>query len=128
MVDVRRAGDIIPPLAPGQGRLTLATSTESFFIPTGVVWVDADRTSAPLAAARPAMRHLAPDELPLAIDTSSLWTLVLWLLLLTVALSGAVWTWHRHGRAQAWIVFCAPVALVAYFLANQVALLLPNLM
>ena len=40
----------------------------------------------------------------------------------------AVWTWRRRGRAQAWIVFTAPVLLVWMFIADQFARLLPNLL
>ncbi len=51
-----------------------------------------------------------PPRAPLAADTSTLWALLLWLEALGVLLVGAVWTWRRWGRAQAWIVFAAPDA------------------
>ena len=48
--------------------------------------------------------------------------------LMIAVLAGAVWTWHRRGHAQAWIVFGAPLLLVWFFVADQVSSLLPNLL
>jgi LPXTG-site transpeptidase (sortase) family protein len=128
VTDVRHAGSVVPNLAAGRGRLTLATATGSSFIPTGVVWVDARLTSRPLPAAAPVSGVVSAAERPLATDTAGLWALALWLVVLALVLGGAVWAWHRRGHVQAWIIFTAPVVLVAYFVADHVALLLPNLM
>ena len=68
-------------------------------------------------------------ERPLGFDTGTLWASGLvagssW----RVLAAGAVWTWRRRGRAQAWIVFTAPLLLVWMFVADQFARLLPNLL
>jgi hypothetical protein len=55
-------------------------------------------------------------------------SLLLWLIGLAVVLGAAVWTWHRRGHLQAWIVFGAPLALVWFFVADQVTRVLPNLL
>jgi sortase A len=41
---------------------------------------------------------------------------------------GAVWSWHRWGQVQTWIVFVPLVGVFGYYLADQVTRLLPNLM
>lgn len=128
VVDTRRAGDVVPPLAAGSGRLTLATATGSRFVPSGVLWVDADLVGTPLPAASPAVHRVPANESPLGIDTGSLWVLALWLGVLALVLTGAVWTWHRRGHAQTWIIFSAPVIVAAYVVASHASLLLPNLM
>lgn len=83
VVDTRRAGDVIPPLAAGRGRLTLATATGSRFVPSGVLWVDADLVGNPVPAAPPSVHRVPPSESPLGIDTAGLWVLALWLGVLT---------------------------------------------
>lgn len=137
VADLRRAGDVIPPLPASGARLTLVTATGPAFLPSGVLWVDANlvqslsnlgRTNGPLAAQRPAVRRVSPSELPLGIDVGALWMAGLWTILLMLVLAGAVLTWRRGEHARAWIIFSAPVALISYFVAGQIALLLPNLM
>jgi hypothetical protein len=128
VVRVRPAGAKVRPPAAGTSRLTLGTASGPAFAPSGVVWVDADKVGAPLpSAAMPAIQ-LLPGEAPLATDTSTLWALLLWLEALVILLAGAVWTCRRWGRAQAWIVFVAPMLLVWTFIADQIARLLPNLL
>ena len=116
------------PAASGTARLTLGTASGPAYAPSGVVWVDADKVGRPLAATAVPAIQLLPGEQPLATDTSTLWALLLWLEVLAVLLAGAVWAWRRWGRAQAWIVFTAPMLLVWSFIADQIARLLPNLM
>jgi len=127
VVDLRRARGVIPPLGPGRGRLTLATATGSPYVPTGVQWVDADLVSPVLASAAPVTRTVAPDERPLGVSTSTLRALAVWLVVLAGVLAGGTWVWQRRGRAQAWIVFSAPVIVIGYLLTDTVAQLLPNL-
>jgi sortase A len=128
--DIRTGGQKIPPIGRGGARLTLVTAKESMFVPSGVVYVDANIVGTPLPTHFPVVtaKELPANELPLGIDTGNLWLLVLWLVVLAGVATGALWTWNRKGRPQAWIIFLAPAALVGYLLANQIALLLPNVM
>lgn len=128
VLDVRKAGDRVKLPVAGKARLTLGTATGTPFVPSGVVWVDADLVGTPLAASAPGVSTVPADEQPLGNDTSTVWALVLWLEALLVALAGAVWTWHRRGHAQAWMIFSAPTILVGYFVADQIVRLFPNMM
>jgi sortase A len=127
VVRVRPAGAAVRPPAAGTARLTLGTATGGFLTPSGVLWVDADKIGPAIAAASPAVTVLGAAEAPLAVDTSTLWALLLWLEALAALLVLAVWTWRRWGHAQAWIVFTAPMLVVWVFLSDQVVRLLPNL-
>jgi len=127
VVDIRRAGGTIPALKPGAGRITLATATGSPYVPTGVVWVDADLVGSVLPSEAPFSHVVAADERPLAADTAALGPLAAWLFVLAAVLALGTWVWHRKGRAQAWIVFSAPVIVIGYFITGHVAQLLPNL-
>jgi sortase A len=128
VIDVRPAGAKVRPVARGASRLTLGTASGTEFVPSGVVWVDADKIGSPLAAQKPLVKTVPASEQPLGFDTSTLLALSLWTLLLVVLVVAGVWTWRRRGRAQAWIVFTAPVLLVWMFVADQFARLLPNLL
>ncbi len=130
VTDIRRVGQRIPPIGRGGARLTLVTAQESKFVPSGAVYVDANIVGTPLPTPRPVVKakDIPADELPLALDTNDLWILALWTIALAGAAAGAMWTWYRKGHAQAWIIFSGPLALIGYFLANQISVLLPNLM
>jgi sortase A len=130
VLDVRRAGDVVPPLTPGKGRLILATADGPPFAPTGVLRVDADTVSAPKPA--PAMvispADLGSSELALGTEPVAWVALVLWGQALVLAAVGVSWLRSRWGRWQAWIV---AVPVLGYFgleVADQVTRLLPNLM
>jgi hypothetical protein len=127
VVRVRPAGARIPRTSATMSELTLGTATGGFLTPSGVVWVDATKVGAPLAASSPPSIALLASETPLAIDVSTLWALVFWLEALAVLLGLAVWTWRRWGHAQTWIIFTAPMLVVWLFVTDQVARLLPNL-
>ncbi len=128
VIDVRPAGAKEPPLTPGSSRLTLGTASGTPFVPSGVVWVDADKVGIPLAAQRPAVKAVPSSERPLGFDTGTLWVLLLLVVALVALTVGAVWTWRRRGHAQAWVVFTAPLLVVWMFAADQFARLLPNLL
>ena len=64
----------------------------------------------------------------MAGDSRTLRTLALWLQALIVLTVGAVWAWHRWGRAQAWVVFLPPLLLVGLFASGEAIRLLPNLL
>ena len=64
----------------------------------------------------------------MATDTTTVWALVFAIQFLIAAELAAVWAFRRFGAQRTWIVF-VPVLLLAGFLAaNQVTLLLPNLL
>ena len=128
---VRHEGDDAPP-APddGEGRLLLVTSGGRPFMPSGVLRVDAELDGeAGAAPARLMTAHSLPaEERIMGADARTLWALALWLQLLTVLCVGAVWAWHRWGRARAWVVFIAPLLLVGSSAAGEAARLMPNLL
>jgi LPXTG-site transpeptidase (sortase) family protein len=131
VIDVRHAGDPIPPpLASGAGRLTLITAAGTSFMPRGLVLVDADLTSRPLASAPSVLGYgsLQSSERANAGDTSTLWALVFWLEALVLVAVGTVWSWQRWGHYQTWIVFFPLTAVVGYFVSDQFVRLLPNLL
>ncbi|MEV5083361.1 MULTISPECIES: sortase [unclassified Streptomyces] len=131
VVGVRRAGDPAPaPLASGQGRLVLATATGPSYMPGGILRVDADLVSTPFETPAAVIRSgtLPESEQPLARPSGVPWPLVMWLQALLVAAVAAVWTWHRWGRHQTWIVFAPVVAVLGLQVATRTTELLPNLM
>lgn len=131
VLGVRREGDPLPaPPSTRDGRLVLATAAGRPLLPQGVLRVDAELRD----EAQPGPRRLvtgaslpAAEEL-LGSDTSRLWTLTLWLQALAALAVGAVWAWHRWGRAQAWVVFVPPLLVVSLYVSDHVAQLLPNLL
>ena len=130
VTDIRTGGQKIPPISAGGARLTLVTAKESMFVPSGVVYVDAKIVGTPLPTRAPVVttKRLPADELPMGVDTGDLWVLALWLMALAAFVIGGIWTWHRRGHVQAWIIFTGPLLLIGYFVANQMAVALPNLM
>jgi LPXTG-site transpeptidase (sortase) family protein len=131
VVDVRRSGERMPVAAKaGSGRLVLATADGRSYVPSNVVWVDADLAVPAVTA--PGGR-ITPDALPpperlMASDTGTLWAMALWLQALIVAVIGAIWAWHRWNRARAWVVFLPPLLLVGLAASGEAAKLLPNLL
>lgn len=131
VVDARHAHDTLPAaVKAGSGRLILATAAGRPFVPSDVLWVDADLTKPAVApaAGRIATNALPGPEKPMAADTSTLWSLALWLQALIVVVLGGIWAWHRWGRAKAWMVFLPPLVLVGLEAAGEAAKLLPNLL
>lgn len=127
---VRRAGDPAPAtLASGKGRLVLVTATGPDFMPGGVLRVDADLVSAPAQTPPAVIRSgtLPESEQPLARPSGVPWPLVMWLQALLAVAVAAVWTWHRWGRHQTWIVFAPVVAVLGLQVAVRATELLPNL-
>ncbi|MFJ3822698.1 sortase [Streptomyces nodosus] len=130
VIGVRRAGDPAPAaVAAGKGRLVLVTATGPRYMADGVLRVDAELVSeafqTPAAVIRPGT--LPEAEQPLARPAGVPWPLVMWLQALLVASVAAVWTWHRWGRHQTWIVFAPAVAVLGLQVATRTTELLPNL-
>ncbi len=131
VMGVRAEGDPVPePPAAGVGRLMLVTAAGRAYMPDGVLRVDAELLEgAVVGPPRFGSAATLPDnEQALRGDTSTLWALVLWLQLLIVLSFGAVWSWHRWGRPQAWMVFVPPLLLVGLAVAGEIARVLPNLL
>ncbi|MEU3521014.1 sortase [Streptomyces sp. NPDC006654] len=131
VIDVRRAGDPAPTaLAAGKSRIVLITATGPRFMPSGVLRVDADLVSAPFQTPPAVIRAgtLPSSEEPLARPSGVPWPLVMWLQALLLAAVAAVWTWHRWGRHQTWIVFAPVVAVLGLQVATLTTELLPNLL
>lgn len=130
VLGTRTAGDPLPPpLEPTWARVTFETAGGSRFVPSGVVRVDADLVGYSVGGDA---RLIASDRLPaeeraMGSDLRTLWALALWLQGLLVLSVGAIWAWHRWGRAQAWIVFVPPLVFVGIGASGELFHLLPNL-
>jgi hypothetical protein len=129
VLDVRRKGSALPPpVADGGSRLVLVTATGLPLMPSGVVYVDADLVGQTQPASTLVITSPIKSEQPGQGDYSTLWALALWLMGLFVALAGAVWSWYRWSRVHTYIVFSPVLLLVGYWVADQVARVLPNLL
>jgi sortase A len=129
VIDTRRAGDPVPPSLPSGGaRITLVTVTGSPLLPGGLLRVDADIVGQAQAATPVGVTSVSRAEQPMGSDTRGIGELVVLLIVLNVVAAVAVWSWVNWGRAQTWIVFTPVVLLLAYYLTDQVARLLPNLL
>jgi sortase A len=128
VIDVRRAGQLEPPFAAGQGRLILATADGPPFAPTGVLRVDAQLISKPQAAPAMVVTSLAPSEEALGTEPVAWVSLVLWGQGLVVAAIVLSWINPRWSRWQTWIVAVPVLGFLGVVVADQVARLLPNLM
>ncbi len=131
VIGVRYAGDLSPaPTKPGESRLVLESARGPWFVPTGIVRVDAQLVSEPQPRGT---RYTTFPTLPaahreMAGDTSRAWALVFALQLLLAAAIAAVWTYRRIGVRQTWAVF-VPVGLLAFLVvADQAVRMLPNLL
>ena len=131
VIGVRYAGDPSPPApAAGTSRLVLETARGPAYMPSGVAYVDAELT---VTAENAGLRWtrfaaLPPEDLALASDPSTAWALVFALQFLLLVALGAVWAFARVGAQKTWVVFAPTTLLAGLFVANQVAILLPNLM
>lgn len=128
---VRYEGDTVPAAAkPGTARLVLVTAAGRAFLPEGVLRVDAELNGDAVVGPARLMTSasLPTEETVMAGDSRTLWALALWLQALIAMSVVAVWSWHRWGRAQAWVVFLPPMLLVGLLTAGEAVRLLPNLL
>jgi sortase A len=140
VLDVRHAGDPVPPALsrPGQSELTLATTAlpakaspllPLALQPTDVLRVDAELTG----AVQPRPAQLSSQAVPLADalmagDSSALLGAVGWAMLLVAAGVATVWVRFRTGWWQAWLIGLPVLVTLGLTVADQVAALLPNLL
>ncbi|MBC7761266.1 MAG: sortase [Candidatus Saccharibacteria bacterium] len=131
VVGVRYAGDptLVSPTST-QSRLTLVTARGPAFIPSGLAYVDAQlvQQAKPAGARQTTYIGLPPQDLAMASDTSTIWALVFALQFLVIAEIASVWAYRRIGAQKTWVVFVPVTLLAVLFTANQVTILLPNLL
>lgn len=131
VISLRFGGEPTPrPLRSGQGRLLLVSAAGASYFPSQVLRVDADLDTSASQAPRAVVKAsaLPPTEQIMGTDATSLWRLVFWIQALIAVTLGVVWSWHRWGRPQTWIVFFPLTALVGLFASAEAARLLPNLL
>ncbi|WP_203416902.1 sortase, partial [Jiangella ureilytica] len=128
---VRREGDPQPPpLADGEGRLTLVTAGGDPFRPDGVLRVDAELVSDPVPTPRRPFRSadLPAEEQAMKGDPSGWVAVMLWAQATAFAAVGVAWASVRWGKAQAWTIGVPLLGGLGIALADAAAVLLPNLM
>ncbi len=128
---LRRAGDPMPePLRAGTGRLELMTADGLALLPSGVLHVDAELTSAVATTPTRVMSYpaLPAGERALGQDSGS-WFIAFFALVFFVAAGiGMWWLWTSWGRWHAWLVG-VPVLLALGVACADVAMnALPNLL
>ncbi len=131
VIGVRYAGDPLPALPTAkQSRLILETARGPSFIPSGVAYVDTQlvANAKPAGVRQTSLGALPPEDLAMATDTSTVWALIFALQFLIVVEIGAVWAYRRVGAQKTWVVFVPLTVLAVLFTANQVTILLPNLL
>ena len=131
VLDVRRAHQRLPaPFKAGSGRLVLATAAGRAFMPSDVLWVDADLMVPAVGApgGRVAPSALPASERLMENDAGTGWTLAFWLQVLVALLVAGTWAWHRWERKKTWVVFVPALLLVGLAVSGEVARLLPNLL
>ncbi|MBN9153297.1 MAG: sortase [Microbacterium sp.] len=128
---IRYAGENTPPpVQSGQSRLTLVSARGLPYMPSGVVSLDADLTTAAQPSGARATSYAAlPDAArPMGVDTSTLWALVFALQLLIAAELALLWVLPRVGWRKAWVAFTPVFVLGGLWASVQLTLLLPNLL
>ncbi|MDO8362474.1 MAG: class E sortase [Actinomycetota bacterium] len=131
VIGVRREGDPAPAtLASGGSRLLLVTAAGSAFLPDGVLRVDAEIVGEPVIGAARVLSFsaLPAEERMMAGDNRTLWVLAFWLQAMIALSVAVVWSWHRWGHAQTWVVFLPTMLLVGLATSGEFARLLPNLL
>lgn len=128
--DQRLPGQLAPAPPAGQdGSVVLITAEGKPFLPTGVLRIDAilvTRAYPPPAATIPVTAVPAAEN-PMGTDTSHLTGVIFLLQLLLAAAVGTAWAWQRWGRRETWIVATPILLTFGLLVADNLNLLLPNL-
>lgn len=117
----------VAPLASGQSRLLLETSTGGLFGKSEAVYLQATMKGTAVPAGLNRVASVPHEENEFGRDTSGLMPLVFWLQGLLAAVLLAVWAATKWGRRQAWIIGLPLVVGALWGVSGQVMLLLPNL-
>ncbi|MDG4795284.1 sortase [Micromonospora sp. WMMD1082] len=128
---LRRPGDPLPAVPPpDRGRLTMVTALGTEFMPTDLMWVDADLTTdvQPTPARRFTAAALPSAEKALATDPDAWTPLMLWGQALLLVVLAVTYLRTRWGGWQAWIVGVPVLAATGFAACDQAIRLLPNLL
>ncbi|WP_433530886.1 sortase domain-containing protein [Micromonospora sp. CA-263727] len=128
---IRHPGDPVPdPPAADGGRLTLITALGTEFMPTDVMWVDADLASdvQPTPARRFTAAALPPAELAMGTDPDAWTPVMLWAQALLFTVLAVTYLRNRWGGWQAWIAGGPLLAALGCAACDQAVRLLPNLL
>lgn len=152
VLDVRRKGDPIHPVANGSAELTLISATGSGLLgqiaPSRLVYVDALLQGAPVQPSGPHPEAVPAAELPGHSDPGAWPFVLLWVQALLIAGVGtavAAWMWSRtdggadggggvgvldsrHGMWRAWLLGAPVIFGVLWGLATECSRLLPNIL
>lgn len=131
VMGIRYAGEPAPaPPGAGEGRLILVSARGLPFVPSGVVYVDAELVgeALPTGARQTTLATLRPSEKQFGVDDSTVWALVFALQFVVAAELALLWVLPRVGPRKAWMVFTPILLLGAVWVAIQLNLLLPNLL
>lgn len=128
---LRQPGDPQPAVTSADAaRLTLVTADGTPYLSSSTLRVDAELKgdAAELPARVLGPGALLPAERPMAGDPSAWIPLVFWAQALLLVAIGVVWLGRRWGRWQTWVVGVPVLGFVGLGVAQQIAILLPNLM
>ncbi|WP_253202014.1 sortase [Subtercola sp. PAMC28395] len=130
VIGVRYAGDPVPTFQGGTSRLTMITARGPAYIPNAIAYVDAALASEVQPAGKRQTTYLAlpATQQAMATDPSTVWALVFALQFLLAVEIAAVWAYRKIGPQKTWVVFLPLSVLAALYVANQMTLLLPNLL
>ncbi|MEO5920008.1 MAG: sortase [Pseudolysinimonas sp.] len=131
VIGVRYAGDPTPPsIASGESRLVLQTARPPAYLPSSIVYLDAELIgdAQDRGARQTTWASLPEADLALSGDTSTLWALVFALQFLVAVEVAALITTPRIGSRKAWIVFVPLSFIGGLWVATQLVLIVPNLL
>jgi len=131
VTDVRYTGDALPAaMKAGEGRLTLVSAAGLPFLPDSIVRVDARLTSTPVDSPGKVVGYpaLNANELTMQGDAGGWPLLLIGVVALFVTIGLFTISRRFWGRWQSWIVAVPTLIAFGTFTAQQVAVLLPNLL